>query len=183
MDKRQEKNRQNTWAISARDHGDRAAAEHLIADFKGMIVQHAAIAARAFGLRREDFKSEGAIGVLRAIRKYDPARGDFAACAFFYIRDSINEYGRKNWSDFKIPQSKDEREMHAKLSGLVFMYEGQGWSTSRAVELAAKDLGVDPARAAAAALAQGRGPPPHAGLRPGRRPPQRTSLPRQRHQS
>ena len=37
------------------------------------------------------------------------------------------------------------------------MYEGQGWSTSRAVELSAKDLGVDPARAAnAMALKSGK---------------------------
>ncbi len=105
----------------------------------------------------EDFISEGAVGVMRAIQVFDETRGPFSACAFWYIRDSINDYGRKNWSHYTVPQSKSERRLHANIARLVFEYEAEGWSQQRAIELAAHDLGEDPKRAEAAmALRNGR---------------------------
>ncbi len=157
MSKKDLKDRQNAWAIAARDRDDRAAADRLIESMMPMIWGQAGIAGRAYRLEREDFISEGAVGVMRAIKVFDETRGPFSACAFWYIRDSINAYGRENWSHFKVPQSKGERKLHENLSRLVFEYEVQGWSTPRAIEMAAHDLGADPKHAEKAmALRNGR---------------------------
>lgn len=144
------KEKQNMWALSWRDHRKEADFRKLMKSCDGLVVSCAFKVKRWSKLELEDLKAEGYRGIMRACDEYDPERGDFSACAYTWIRYYVEYYARWNWSLVRIPDSSKERKLHAKIGGLVFNYENEGWSTTRAIELAAADLGASPREASKA---------------------------------
>ena len=81
-----------------RDHQDRRAAERLIrAGLRSVIA--VAISYRRYGLRMADLISEGNLGLMMALGKYDPDRGvRFATYAAYWSRAYILNFVIKSWS-------------------------------------------------------------------------------------
>jgi RNA polymerase sigma-32 factor len=81
-----------------RDHGDRRAAEKLIRATLRVVVS-IAVSYRRYGLRLGDLISEGNLGVMMALRKFDPERGvRFATYASYWSRAYVLNHVIKSWS-------------------------------------------------------------------------------------
>jgi RNA polymerase sigma-32 factor len=85
-------------ATRFRDHGDAKAAERLIrANLRHVVA--IALSYRRYGLRVADLISEGNLGLMMAIRKFDPARGvRFVTYAAYWARAYILNFVIKSWS-------------------------------------------------------------------------------------
>jgi RNA polymerase sigma-32 factor len=89
---------ERTLARAWRDHGDRAAAEKLIRATLRVVVA-IAVSYRRYGLRVGDLISEGNLGLMMALRKFDPERGvRFATYASYWSRAYVLNHVIKSWS-------------------------------------------------------------------------------------
>jgi len=71
---------------------------------------------RHFGLPEEDLIQEGTIGLMQALKNYDPERGfRLATYAPWWIRAAIHEYILRSWSIVKIGTNKLQRRVFAGL--------------------------------------------------------------------
>lgn len=71
---------------------------------------------RGYGLPEEDLVQEGAIGLMKAIRKFDPAAGvRLISYAMHWIRSEIQEFIIRNWKIVKIATTKSQRKIFFKL--------------------------------------------------------------------
>ncbi|GAC1351750.1 MAG: RNA polymerase sigma factor RpoH [Polyangiales bacterium] len=81
-----------------RDHGDMTAAEQLIRANLRFVVA-IAVSYRRYGLRLADLVSEGNLGLMMAMRKFDPERGiRFVTYAAYWSRAYILNFVIKSWS-------------------------------------------------------------------------------------
>jgi len=81
-----------------RDRGDRSAAERLIRASLRVVVA-IAVSYRRYGLRLGDLISEGNLGLMMALRKFDPERGvRFATYAAYWSRAYVLNHVIKSWS-------------------------------------------------------------------------------------
>src|SRR5207248_7563158 len=81
-----------------RDHGDKDAAEKLIRATLRVVVA-IAVSYRRYGLRLGDLISEGNLGLMMALRKFDPERGvRFATYASYWSRAYVLNFVIKSWS-------------------------------------------------------------------------------------
>ncbi|MFO1106450.1 MAG: sigma-70 family RNA polymerase sigma factor [Amaricoccus sp.] len=82
--------------------------DRLVRLMRGLIGREASKAARRFGLEQEDLAQQGAIGILLALEKFDPARGGFRAIATIWVRDAILRYAENNADPVSRHRSKAE---------------------------------------------------------------------------
>ncbi|MEQ9242068.1 sigma-70 family RNA polymerase sigma factor [Roseovarius indicus] len=98
----------------------------------------------------EDLVSEGTVGALEGIERFDPEKGDLSSICASRIRCRIDEYLHTAGSTVYRPKSRKEKKMRWHLSSKKAGYEAEGFSENRALELAARDIGVSVDHAAAA---------------------------------
>ena len=94
-----------------------------------------------YGLPEADLIQEGNVGLMKAIRKFNPEMGvRLISFAVHWVKAEIHEYVLKNWKIVKIATTKPQRKLFFNLRSKK---KGLGWLTEE-VESMAKDLGVKP---------------------------------------
>ncbi|NMF87398.1 RNA polymerase sigma factor RpoH [Aromatoleum petrolei] len=105
-------------ATRLRDEGDVEAARRLVMSHLRLVV---AIARGylGYGLPHADLIQEGNIGLMKAVKRFDPARGvRLVSFAIHWIKAEIHEYVLKNWRLVKIATTKAQRKLFFNLRSL-----------------------------------------------------------------
>lgn len=121
------------------EHDDLDAARDMILPHLRFVV-HIAKGYRGYGLQLGDLIQEGNIGLMKAVKRFDPDFGvRLVSFAVHWIRAEIHEFVIKNWRIVKIATTKSQRKLFFNLRK---MRKSMAW-LSHAESLAiAKDLGV-----------------------------------------
>ena len=102
-------------AVRLRDHDDLMAAQQLIVSHLRLVVS----IARGFlgyGLPHADLIQEGNIGLMKAIKHFDPDRGvRLMTFSVHWIRSEIQEYIVRNWRMVKLATTKNQRKLFFNL--------------------------------------------------------------------
>jgi len=98
-----------------REHRDREAAFRLVTSHLRLVAK-IAMRYRGYGLPITDLVSEGNIGLMQAVKRFDPDRGvRLATYAMWWIRATIQEYVLRSWSLVKIAASASQKKLFFKL--------------------------------------------------------------------
>ncbi len=126
------------------DDGDVDAARQLVLSHLRLVISIAR-GYLGYGLPHADLIQEGNIGLMKAVKRYDPARGvRLVSFAMHWIKAEIHEYILKNWRLVKVATTKAQRKLFFNLRSLKNDYEGvDTLSGTQAAEVAAR-LGVKP---------------------------------------
>lgn len=128
-------------ALRLRDHNDLDAARQLVLSQLRFVV-HIARSYSGYGLPLADLVQEGNIGLMKAVKRFDPEVGvRLISFAVHWIRAEIHEYVIRNWRIVKIATTKAQRKLFFKLRSNK---KRLGWFTEDEANAVAKDLGVDP---------------------------------------
>jgi len=93
-----------------------AEASHLLASSHLRLVAKIAMGYRGYGLPLEDLIAEGNVGMMQAIRRFDPDRGfRLATYAMWWIRAAIQEYILHSWSLVKIGTTAAQKKLFFNL--------------------------------------------------------------------
>jgi RNA polymerase sigma-32 factor len=104
-----------TYAKRWRDHGDRDAAYRLVTSHLRLVAK-IAMRYRGYGLPIADIVSEGNVGLMQAVKRFDPDRGvRLATYAMWWIRATIQEYVLRSWSLVKIAANATQKKLFFKL--------------------------------------------------------------------
>ncbi len=129
------------YARRFRDHNDLDAARELVVSHLRVVV---AIARgyMGYGLPQSDLIQEGNIGLMKAVKRFDPERGvRLVSFAVHWIRAEMHEYILRNWRIVKIATTKAQRKLFFNLRS---MKPGLNTLGSDDVKVIAKQLGVKP---------------------------------------
>src|SRR5690348_4760079 len=129
------------FARSLRDEGNIEAARQLVLSHLRLVV---AIARgyKGYGLPQADLIQEGNIGLMKAVKRFDPERGvRLVSFAVHWIKAEIHEFILRNWRLVKIATTKAQRKLFFNLRSLK-----QALDTMSQKEVAevAEQLGVKP---------------------------------------
>jgi RNA polymerase sigma-32 factor len=109
------------------------------------LVAKIAMGYKGYGLPLFDLISEGNLGLIQAIRKFDPDKGfRLATYAIWWIRASIQEYVLHSWSLVKIGTTAAQKKLFFNLRRLrnqLKKYE-EGYLTNEQIKSISDDLGV-----------------------------------------
>jgi len=95
-----------------------------------------------YGLPHADLIQEGNIGLMKAVKRFDPERGvRLVSFAMHWIKAEIHEYVLKNWRLVKIATTKAQRKLFFNLRSLK---KGYATLSPDEVQAMAKQLGVKP---------------------------------------
>jgi RNA polymerase sigma-32 factor len=126
-------------AIRLRDHNDLDAARQLVLSHLRFVI-HVARGYVGYGLPLGDLIQEGNIGLMKAVKRFDPAVGvRLVSFAVHWIRAEIHEYVLRNWRLVKVATTKAQRKLFFNLRKSK---NHLGWLTKDEAEAVAKDLGV-----------------------------------------
>jgi RNA polymerase sigma-32 factor len=104
-------------------------------------VMHIANTYRGYGLSQADLIQEGNIGLMKAVKRFNPAVGvRLVSFAVHWIRAEIHEYILRNWRIVKVATTKSQRKLFFNLRSAK---KHLGRLTPAEVEEVAKDLGVN----------------------------------------
>ncbi|AWI78638.1 RNA polymerase sigma factor RpoH [Parazoarcus communis] len=105
-------------ATRLRDEGDVEAARELVMSHLRVVVSIAR-GYLGYGLPHADLIQEGNIGLMKAVKRFDPARGvRLVSFAIHWIKAEIHEYIVKNWRLVKIATTKAQRKLFFNLRSL-----------------------------------------------------------------
>ncbi|MBK1727545.1 RNA polymerase sigma factor RpoH [Halorhodospira neutriphila] len=123
------------------DEGDLDAARQLVLSHLRFVV-HIARGYRGYGLALGDLIQEGNIGLMKAVKRFNPEVGvRLVSFAVHWIRAEIHEYILRNWRIVKVATTKAQRKLFFNLRGAK---KRLGWMNREEVEAVAADLGVRP---------------------------------------
>jgi RNA polymerase sigma-32 factor len=133
-----------TLAKRWRGHGDREAADKLITSHLRLVAK-IAMGYRGYGLPVSDLISEGSVGLMQAVKRFEPERGvRLVTYAIWWIKASIQEYILRSWSLVKMGTTASQKKLFfnlrkakSKISAL-----NDGDLRPDQVGLIAKSLGV-----------------------------------------
>ena len=98
-----------------RDHGDTDAAHQLVTSHLRLVAKMA-MKFRGYGLPVADLVSEGNIGLMKAVKKFEPERGfRLSTYAMWWIRASITEYVLRSWSMVKLGTVAAQKKLFFSL--------------------------------------------------------------------
>ena len=126
-------------AVRFRDEGDVEAARQLVLSHLRLVV---AIARGylGYGLPHADLIQEGNVGLMKAVKRYDPDRGvRLVSFAVHWIKAEIHEFILKNWRMVKVAITKAQRKLFFNLRS---MKKEEGTLSAGAVEEMARTLNV-----------------------------------------
>jgi RNA polymerase sigma-32 factor len=133
--------RERDLARRLRSDGDLEAARELVVSHLRVVV---AISRGylGYGLPQADLIQEGNIGLMKAVKRFDPARGvRLVSFAVHWIRAEMHEYILRNWRIVKVATTKAQRKLFFNLRSLKASLATLGAEEAKAV---AKQLGVKP---------------------------------------
>jgi RNA polymerase sigma-32 factor len=122
--------------------GDVEAARRLVLSHLRLVISIAR-GYLGYGLPHSDLIQEGNIGLMKAVKRFDPARGvRLVSFAMHWIKAEIHEYILKNWRQVKLATTKAQRKLFFNLRSMKSGYEGvDTLSGTQATEIAQR-LGV-----------------------------------------
>ncbi|MGB5669089.1 MAG: RNA polymerase sigma factor RpoH [Sedimenticolaceae bacterium] len=128
-------------AVRLRDHGDLEAARGLIMSHLRFVVKIAR-GYSGYGLPQHDLIQEGSVGLMKAVRRFDPDMGvRLVSFAVHWIKAEIHEYILRNWRIVKVATTKAQRKLFFNLRSSK---KRLGWFSKQEVVEVAEDLGVKP---------------------------------------
>jgi RNA polymerase sigma-32 factor len=128
-----------------REHGDRDAANQLVTSHLRLAVK-IAMGYRGYGLPISEIISEGNVGLMQALKRFEPERGfRFATYAMWWIKASIQDYILRSWSLVKIGTTTNQKKLFFKLRSAkskIAAFEGGDLHPDQ-VAMIAKSLDVE----------------------------------------
>jgi RNA polymerase sigma-32 factor len=125
-----------------RQGNDLEAARELVLSHLRFVV-HIARGYAGYGLPMNDLVQEGNIGLMKAVKRFDPTVGvRLVSFAVHWIRAEIHEYVLRNWRLVKVATTKAQRKLFFNLRRLK---PNLSWLSAEETRAVAKDLGVTPA--------------------------------------
>ena len=104
-----------SFARRWRQQGDREAAYRLVTSHLRLVAK-IAMRYRGYGLPIADIVSEGNIGLMQAVRRFDPERGiRLSTYAMWWIKATIQEYVLRSWSLVRISANSAQKKLFFKL--------------------------------------------------------------------
>jgi RNA polymerase sigma-32 factor len=126
-------------AVRLRDDNDLEAARRLVMAHL-RFVAHIARGYSGYGLPQADLIQEGNIGLMKAVKRFDPEQGvRLVSFAVHWIRAEIHEFILRNWRIVKVATTKAQRKLFFNLRSSK---KRLGWFSKEEVDAVAKDLGV-----------------------------------------
>src|ERR687885_540036 len=127
-----------------KQHEDPDAAQRLVTSHLRLVAK-IAMGYRGYGLPLSELISEGNVGMMQAVKRFDPARGfRLATYAMWWIRAAIQEYILHSWSLVKIGTTAAQKKLFFNLRKLKGKLEAleQGDLPPAAVKTIAEELNV-----------------------------------------
>ena len=122
-----------------RDQEDLDAARELVHSHLRFVV-HVARGYSGYGLQLGDLVQEGNIGLMKAVKRFDPDQGvRLVSFAVHWIRAEMHEFILKNWRIVKVATTKAQRKLFFNLRKAKTRL---GWMNAAEVSAVAKDLNV-----------------------------------------
>lgn len=132
---------EHSLAVRLRDDNDLAAAQQLIVSHLRLVVS-VARSYLGYGLPHADLIQEGNIGLMKAIRHFDPDRGvRLMTFAVHWIRSEIQDYILRNWRLVKVVSTKNQKKLFFNLRQLKTDTKALNQEKAREI---AKTLDVKP---------------------------------------
>ena len=104
-----------TLAKSWRDKGDREAAHRLVTSHLRLVAK-IAMGYRGYGLPISEVVSEGNVGLMQAVKRFDPDKGfRLATYAMWWIKAAIQEYILRSWSLVKMGTTANQKKLFFNL--------------------------------------------------------------------
>lgn len=126
-------------AVRLRDDNDLDAARALVMAHLRFVV-HIARGYTGYGLPLGDLIQEGNVGLMKAVRRFDPEVGvRLVSFAIHWIRAEIHEFVIKNWRLVKVATTKAQRKLFFNLRKSK---KSLGWLNHEETKAVARDLGV-----------------------------------------
>ena len=127
-----------------REHGDRDAAHRLVSSHLRLVAK-TAMGYRGYGLPISEVISEGNVGLMQAVKRFEPEKGcRLSTYAIWWIKASIQEYILRSWSLVKMGTTANQKKLFFNLrkakSKIAALQEGD--LRPDQVEVIAKRLGV-----------------------------------------
>jgi RNA polymerase sigma-32 factor len=131
-------------AKSWREHGDRDAAHQLVTSHLRLVAK-IAMGYRGYGLPISEVISEGNVGLMQAVKRFEPEKGfRLATYAMWWIKAAIQEYILRSWSLVKMGTTANQKKLFFNLrkakSKISALDEGD--LRPDQVQIIAKRLGV-----------------------------------------
>jgi len=124
-----------------KEHGDADAAHKLVTSHLRLVAK-IAMGYRGYGLPVTDLISEGNVGIMQAVKKFDPEKGfRLATYAMWWIRAQIQEYVLHSWSLVKIGTTAAQKKLFfnlRKLKNQLTSIDNGNLSPENAREIASK---------------------------------------------
>jgi RNA polymerase sigma-32 factor len=133
---------ENKLAKRLRDHGEISAAQQLILSHLRFVIAIAR-SYKGYGLPQADLIQEGNVGLMKAVKRFDPERGvRLVSFAVHWIKAEIHEFIMRNWRLVKIATTKQQRKLFFNLRSLK---QSLDTMNPQEVDDVAKQLNVKPA--------------------------------------
>ncbi|MDX1265762.1 MAG: RNA polymerase sigma factor RpoH, partial [Oceanisphaera sp.] len=133
---------EKSLAERLQNDGDLASARQMIMSHLRFVV-HIAKSYSGYGLPQADLIQEGNIGLMKAVKRFDPTVGvRLVSFAVHWIKAEIHEYVLRNWRVVKVATTKAQRKLFFNLRKSK---KRLGWFNQQEVEAVAENLGVLPA--------------------------------------
>ena len=130
---------EHALAVRLTAENDLTAARKLILSHL-RFVAHIARGYSGYGLPLADLIQEGNIGLMKAVKRFDPQVGvRLVSFAVYWIRAEIHEFILRNWRIVKVATTKAQRKLFFNLRSSK---KRLGWLNQNEVETVAQDLGV-----------------------------------------
>ncbi|MEM7047170.1 MAG: RNA polymerase sigma factor RpoH [Pseudomonadota bacterium] len=131
-------------ATAWREHGDADAAQKLVTSHLRLVAKTAA-GYNGYGLPISDLIAEGTLGLMQAVRRFDPDRGfRLSTYAIWWIKSSIQEYVLRSWSLVRVGTTSAQRKLFFNLRRIKNRLQriDAGQLTPEHVSEVAQELGV-----------------------------------------
>jgi RNA polymerase sigma-32 factor len=101
-----------------REHGDRDAAHKLVTSHLRLVAK-IAMGYRGYGLPISEVISEGNVGLMQAVKRFEPEKGfRLATYAMWWIKAAIQEYILRSWSLVKMGTTANQKKLFFNLYSL-----------------------------------------------------------------
>ena len=128
-----------SMARQYRDHGDLQAAHSLVTSHLRLVLR-VALSYRGYGLPMADLIAEGNMGLMKAVKKFDPERGfRLSTYALWWVKATIQEFILKSWSLVKIGTTASQKKLFfnlRKLKNKMRMFDDTALSPDQAKSIA-----------------------------------------------
>jgi RNA polymerase sigma-32 factor len=130
---------EKSLATSVQSTQDIESAQRLVMSHLRFVV-HVARGYGGYGLSQGDLIQEGNIGLMKAVKRFDPTKGvRLVSFAVHWIKGVMDEFILKNWRIVKIATTKAQRKLFFNLRRKK---KRLGWFSDAEVKAVAEDLGV-----------------------------------------